>query len=71
MIQAIKDAMSAGRISQARIDQSVRRILTLKARFGLIPLQDPHFNRGAGLALGASGGGLTDADLLHNAWRYS
>ena len=67
MIQAIKDAMSAGRISQARIDQSVRRILTLKARFGLIPLQDPHYNHGAGLALGASGAPLANADLPHAA----
>jgi len=38
MIGAIKDAMAAGRISQERIDQSVARILTLKARYGLIPL---------------------------------
>jgi beta-N-acetylhexosaminidase len=67
MIQAIKDAMSAGQISQARIDQSVRRILTLKARFGLIPLQDPHYTHGAGLAVGASGAPLTDADLPHSA----
>ena len=67
MIQAIKDAMSAGRISQARIDQSVRRILTLKARFGLIPLQDPHYKHGAGLALSTSGVPLTDADLPHAA----
>jgi beta-N-acetylhexosaminidase len=67
MIQAIKDAMNAGQISQARIDQSVRRILTLKARFGMIPLQDPHYKHGAGLALSATGAPLAVADLPHAA----
>ena len=68
MIQAIKDAMNAGQISQARIDQSVRRILTLKARFGMIPLQDPHYKHGAGLAHhSATGAPLADADLPHAA----
>ncbi len=38
MIAAIKSAMSAGKITQTRINQSVRRILSLKARFGLLPL---------------------------------
>jgi beta-N-acetylhexosaminidase len=37
MLVAIKTAMQQGRISQARIDQSVRRILLLKQRFGLLP----------------------------------
>ncbi|HEV2236657.1 MAG TPA: glycoside hydrolase family 3 N-terminal domain-containing protein, partial [Ktedonobacterales bacterium] len=37
MINAIKDAMAAGRITPARIDQSVRRILRLKQRYGLLP----------------------------------
>jgi beta-N-acetylhexosaminidase len=40
MMDSIKGAMADGRISQARIDQSVRRILALKLRFGLLPLPD-------------------------------
>jgi beta-N-acetylhexosaminidase len=40
MMDSIKGAMADGRISQARIDQSVRRILALKLRFGLLPLRD-------------------------------
>ncbi len=38
MISALKTALKNGSISKARIDQSVRRILTLKMRMGLIPL---------------------------------
>jgi beta-N-acetylhexosaminidase len=38
MINALKSAIAGGQISQARIDQSVRRILALKVRFGLLPL---------------------------------
>jgi beta-N-acetylhexosaminidase len=37
MMDAIKAAIADGRISLARIDQSVRRILLLKQRFGLLP----------------------------------
>ena len=65
MLQALHAAINAGTISRARIDQSARRILTLKARFGLIPVLDPHanppdvFSGGAGL--------LAQADLPHNA----
>ena len=40
MMDSIKGAMADGRISQARIDQSVHRILALKLRFGLLPLPD-------------------------------
>jgi beta-N-acetylhexosaminidase len=40
MMDSIKGAMADGRISQARIDQSVRRILALKLRFRLLPLLD-------------------------------
>jgi beta-N-acetylhexosaminidase len=36
MIDAIKAAIADGRISLARIDQSVRRVLLLKQRFGLL-----------------------------------
>ena len=34
-----RDAYTSGRISQNRIDQSVRRILTLKAQYGILPLR--------------------------------
>jgi beta-N-acetylhexosaminidase len=37
MLDALKAAIAAGRISPERIDQSVRRILLLKARYGLLP----------------------------------
>jgi beta-N-acetylhexosaminidase len=40
MMDSIKGAMADGRISQARIDQSVHRILALKIRYGLLPLRD-------------------------------
>jgi beta-N-acetylhexosaminidase len=36
MISALRTAVAQGRISRARIDQSVRRLLMLKARFGLL-----------------------------------
>lgn len=36
MRNAILDAVRAGEINEARIDDSVRRILTLKARYGLL-----------------------------------
>lgn len=65
MIQAIKNAISAGQITMARIDQSVRRILTLKMQFGLIPLEDPHL-----IQDGAVRGGmplLAEADLPRSA----
>jgi beta-N-acetylhexosaminidase len=45
MMDSIKGAMADGRISQARIDQSVRRILALKLRFGLLPLPDHSSSR--------------------------
>jgi beta-N-acetylhexosaminidase len=65
MIQAIKNAMKAGKITQDRIDQSVRRILALKVRFGMIPLYQPHVIHGDALRAGASS--LADADLPRNA----
>jgi beta-N-acetylhexosaminidase len=54
MIQAIKNAMKAGKITQDRIDQSVRRILALKVRFGMIPLYEPHVIHGDAVRAGAS-----------------
>jgi beta-N-acetylhexosaminidase len=38
MINALKSALASGRLTQARIDLSVRRILVLKMRMGLIPV---------------------------------
>ncbi len=38
MFVALQRAMKSGAITKARLDQSVRRILTLKMRMGLIPL---------------------------------
>ena len=46
MIAALKAAISDGRISMARIDQSVQRILALKIRFGMLPLRDSHYPTG-------------------------
>jgi beta-N-acetylhexosaminidase len=61
MIQAIKNAMKAGKITQDRIDQSVRRILAVKVRFGMIPLYEPHVIHGD--VLSASAPQLAEADL--------
>jgi beta-N-acetylhexosaminidase len=38
MISALKAALTSGRLTQARIDLSVRRVLVLKMRMGLIPV---------------------------------
>ncbi len=45
MIAALKAAIASGRISVARINQSVMRILKLKIRFGLLPLLSAHYQR--------------------------
>lgn len=37
MVDALRAAVASGQITKARIDQSVRRILLLKMRFGLLP----------------------------------
>lgn len=41
MIQALREAVQSGKISKAQIDQSVHRILYLKAQLGLLPLTWP------------------------------
>ncbi len=54
-MQRVVDEVRAGRISEARIDQSVRRILTTKARFGVLdaaPVDAPR----AAAAVAAEGG---------------
>jgi beta-N-acetylhexosaminidase len=63
MMDSIKAAMADGRISQQRIDQSVRRILALKLRFGLLPLRD--HSRGASSVRALSSAPLSPADLSH------
>ena len=60
MLNSLHAAIAQGRVSQARIDQSVRRILMLKARFGLLPLVNPH---AAGSALGAPSEAASVAEL--------
>lgn len=61
ILSALKQAIHDGRISMARIDQSVTRILTLKARYGLLP---PITTRmpPVGASVAASGAGLADAN---------
>lgn len=39
MVGALRDAVHAGKITKARIDESVRRILLLKQRFGMLPIR--------------------------------
>lgn len=41
MVDGIKAALTAGTLTQARIDQSVTRILSLKIQRGLLPLTPP------------------------------
>jgi beta-N-acetylhexosaminidase len=67
MIAALKGAIASGRITRARIDQSVRRLLTLKARFGLLPLLAP--TRGPLEDYGAPIGAAGSADVSRAAIR--
>jgi beta-N-acetylhexosaminidase len=61
VLNGLRNAVNSGRISQDRIDQSVRRILTLKAQYGILPLRqgasngaNPQALEGQRQALGAS-----------------
>jgi beta-N-acetylhexosaminidase len=45
---AIKQAISSGKLSQSRINASVTRILTLKIQMGLIPMPPPSTSDGTG-----------------------
>lgn len=56
MLAALKGSVASGRLSVARIDDSVRRVLTLKARYGLLPVLPPTTD---GAALGATGAPAT------------
>jgi len=49
MAQAIKDAINNGRLTKARIDQSVRRILLLKMKMGMIPIPGAVSHGGSGV----------------------
>lgn len=64
MIAALKAAIANGRISVARINQSVMRILKLKIRFGLLPLRTTRYGdiQHTG-ELGQSLAGALPADL--------
>lgn len=65
MIAALKAAISSGQITQARIDQSVRRILMLKLRFGLLSLRPM---KGTPLQADAAGpAALSPADVKRAA----
>jgi beta-N-acetylhexosaminidase len=39
VLNGLRSAVNSGRISQDRIDQSVARILTLKAQYGILPIR--------------------------------
>lgn len=54
MVNALKAAIAQGRISEGRIDQSVERILTLKAMYGMLQLHDTQRTKGGRLPGSAS-----------------
>ncbi len=54
MIQAIHDAINNGRLTKARIDQSVRRILLLKMQMGMIPIPGAVSHSGGSVAPGST-----------------
>jgi beta-glucosidase-like glycosyl hydrolase len=63
MITAVKNAVNSGQISVARIDQSVRRLLALKATYGILPLHSAHQPRPLPNDLAYAGAVLGNADL--------
>jgi beta-N-acetylhexosaminidase len=66
MINAVKNAVSSGAISRDRIDQSVRRLLTLKAQYGILPLHTTHPPRPVPDTASAADSPLVNADLPRN-----
>jgi len=63
MIDALRAAVQSGRLPRARVDESVRRILLMKARYGLLP--PPHHPGGRGpLPAGAAGAWLPALPML-------
>jgi beta-N-acetylhexosaminidase len=63
MITAVKNAVNSGQISVARIDQSVRRLLALKATYGILPLHSARQPRPLPNDLAYAGAVLGNADL--------
>ena len=64
MIAAVKNAVTSGRISVSRIDQSVKRLLTLKAQYGILPLYNNHPTRQVPSDIASAPGGFAGtADL--------
>ncbi len=64
MIDALKGALASGQLSQARIDQSVLRLLKLKLRFGLLSRMVPTSGSGPTAALSPDGARPTlEADV--------
>jgi beta-glucosidase-like glycosyl hydrolase len=55
MVDALHAAVQSGQLTKARIDESVRRILLLKLRFGLLPLPPSAGQRDVTLAPASSG----------------
>lgn len=49
MVDALRAAVQSGRLTRARIDQSVRRILLLKLSYGLLPVAPSRGQRDGGL----------------------
>ncbi len=68
MLAALKSAIAQGRISLARIDQSVRRILLLKQRYRLLPHLGP---QGAPVASAPMASAPGVASEEPQAWRRS
>lgn len=62
---ALKQALASGVLTHARIDASVRRILTLKIQMGLIPLPQPRRTQGA---LAPAGGRPAQQAAAVPAW---
>lgn len=68
MTTAVKNAVTSGRISVSRIDQSVRRLLTLKAQYGILPLYSAHKPRPVPTGFArAAGGFVAEAELPRGA----
>lgn len=67
MESAVRAAVHQGRISATRIDQAVRRILLLKARYGL--LATPYKTPASGAALSSPTPPSNQAELPRSTWR--
>jgi beta-N-acetylhexosaminidase len=68
MLDAIKAALASGRLTEDRINQSVRRILALKIRFGLLPLHPYHLSPGNNPSVASPLAAAMDAALPSERW---